>query len=330
MRAILHDMDLPFDTLATELIQALRGKRTQAALSRRLGFKTNVVYTWEAGRRWPTAAETLRLARSTGVDVTAAVEGFFREPPRFCRRVDVASREGIAELLGELRGSIPVVDLAARAGKSRFAISRYLSGEAEPKLPDFLRLVEASSMRVLDFLARFVDPKRLPAAREPWRRLAVRRRAISDEPFLPAVMLALETVAVQSVPFSPGAIADRLGIDRDTERRCLEILVASGQVRKEGTRYVIEPIETVDTRPDPDAERRLKAHYARVGVAHIERAAEGLFSFNVLTVSRRDLERLRELHRSYFRQLRALVAGSTPQECVVVANVQLFELTRGG
>jgi hypothetical protein len=34
------------------------------------------------------------------------------------------------------------------------------------------------------------------------------------------------------------------------------------------------------------------------------------------------------LHRAYFRQLRAIVAESAPSERVVMANLQLFSLSR--
>ena len=51
-----------------------------------------------------------------------------------------------------------------------------------------------------------------------------------------------------------------------------------------------------------------------------------MFSYNLFTVSSRDLERLRELHLAYFRQLRSIVAQSEPAERLVVANVQLFGL----
>jgi hypothetical protein len=83
---------------------------------------------------------------------------------------------------------------------------------------------------------------------------------------------------------------------------------------------------TVDTRADPAAERKLKVFWAKVGHERLAAGADGLFSFNVFAVSNADLERLRELHRSYFRSLRSIVASSTPAERVVVANVQLFAL----
>ena len=46
---------MDYETLAKELIRALRGKRSQVALSRRLRYGSNVVRTWEAGRRFPSA-----------------------------------------------------------------------------------------------------------------------------------------------------------------------------------------------------------------------------------------------------------------------------------
>jgi HAMP domain-containing protein len=46
-----------------QLLRSLRGERSQTALSRRLSFTTNVVYTWEAGRRSPPfTANTLRAS----------------------------------------------------------------------------------------------------------------------------------------------------------------------------------------------------------------------------------------------------------------------------
>ena len=56
----------------------------------------------------------------------------------------------------------------------------------------------------------------------------------------------------------------------------------------------------------------------------------GSFAFNVFAVSTQDLERLRQLQRDYFNQLRAIVAESAPVERVVVANMQLFALGEPG
>ncbi|MEN9581410.1 MAG: hypothetical protein RJA70_4419 [Pseudomonadota bacterium] len=51
-----------------------------------------------------------------------------------------------------------------------------------------------------------------------------------------------------------------------------------------------------------------------------------MFSYNPFGVSKRDLLRIEELQRAYFRELRSIVAQSEPVETVAVLNQQLFSL----
>src|SRR5690348_9887092 len=51
-------MDYP--RLASELLRALRARRSQTAFSRRLGYAANVAYAWESGRRFPAARALFR------------------------------------------------------------------------------------------------------------------------------------------------------------------------------------------------------------------------------------------------------------------------------
>jgi hypothetical protein len=67
---------IDYEALASEVIRALRGERSQLAFSRRLGRASNVVYAWESGRSFPTAAETLRAAALRGHDVRAILARF--------------------------------------------------------------------------------------------------------------------------------------------------------------------------------------------------------------------------------------------------------------
>ena len=318
---------MDYEQLGRELVRALRGRRSQVAFSRRLGYRTNVVYAWESGRRWPTAAILLGAVVRSRIDVRAALTQFFPNPPAWIAEIDPASREGVAQLLAELRAKVPVVEIAKRAGRSRYAVARWLSGEAEPRVPDFLRLVQACSLRLLDFVALFVDPLTLPSAADEWRRLQAQRKAAYEMPWIPGVLRALELRDYAATgKHRPGWIAARIGISPEEEARCLEVLAQSGQIRQRAGRWVIGEALAVDTRQDATAERRLKAHWASVGMERLGAAAPGLFSFNVFTVSAADLERLRELHRSYFRTMRSIIASSEPSDRVVVANVQLFAL----
>jgi transcriptional regulator with XRE-family HTH domain len=323
-------MALDFEYLARDFIHAVRGRRSQAALSRRLGFRTNVLYAWESGRRWPTASTVLQIAELLKFGVKDRLKRFFAQAPPWLDSVDPTQPEGVAKLLDELRGKIPVVELARRTGFSRYAIARWLAGTAEPRFPDFLRLFEGASLRVLDFVALFHDPLTLPSAARAWKLLQAHRVAVFELPWISGVLGAIELSAYERLPrHQPGWIARRLGITIEEEERCLAVLEQSGQIVRQGRRLRLAKSQTVDTRHDPSAERKLKQWWAELGVARLASGAPGLFSFNVFSVSERDLARLRELHQSYFRQLRSIVAESSPSERVVVANVQLFPLDGG-
>lgn len=320
---------MDFERIARDLLVALRGHRSQVAWSRRLGYRSNVAYAWESGSRSPTAAETLRAARRAGVDLGAALTRFYGRAPTWLETVDPASPEAVARMLEELRGSTSISDLARRSGLSRYSLSRWLSGQTQPRLADFLCLVEAASVRMVDLIAVLVDPASLPSLADLWGRLEARRRGAAEYPWTQAIVRALELDAYRALPtHAPGWIAARLGFPAEEEERCLAFLVDTGQVTWTGTHWRVETL-AVDTRRHPDIGRRLKAHWTRVAAERIEEDAPGQFSYNVFSVSEADFERIRELHLAYFRALRAIVAESQPGERVAVANVQLFALDAG-
>ncbi|HJN76320.1 MAG TPA: DUF4423 domain-containing protein [Myxococcota bacterium] len=317
-----------FEILARELLVVLRGKRSQVAWSRRLGYKSNVAYAWESGRRRPTAAETLRAARRSGVDLDLAVTRFYGNPPPWLDETDPASPAAVARLLEDLRGNTSVSDLARRAELSRYSVSRWLSGQTQPKLADFLRLVEAASLRTIDLVAVLVDPESVPTVAPIWKRLEARRRAGFELPWTQGVLRALELDAYLALPgHEPGWIASQLGITRQEEDRCIQFLHETGQIELDRHFRETAFVYAVDTRRDPEIGRRIKEHWTLVATERIASGAPGQFSYNVFTVSEADFERIRQMHLRYFRALRAVVAESEPGEKVCVANVQLFTLS---
>jgi DNA-binding phage protein len=315
-----------FERLAAELLRGLRGKRSQQALCRRLGARSNVVHQWERGHSFPTASRMLQVAARVGVDVGQAFREFYRTPPRWLDSTDPSSPAGVAAFLDDLRGSTSVVELSRYSGKSRFAVARFLSGDAEPRLPDFLRLIEAASLRLLDFIEQLVDPRLLPSVRDAWERLNAARRLAYDEPWSQAVLRALELSSYAALPaHEPGWIAARIGISIEEELQCLERLAKSGQIIWQDPRWTIQNVIALDTRRDPDAARRLRAWWLRRGAARIEAGDRGLM-YNLLGVSSADLERLRELQKAYLTEVRAIVARSEPVEHVVLAADLLLDL----
>jgi len=320
-----------FDALAMEFLRALRGQRSQVAWSRRLGYRSNVAYAWEHGRRWPTAAETFRACARSGVDVREGWRRFFGTvTPDWIDRLDPTTTRGVSGLLDEVRGNARINELAALAGISRYSVSRWLSGRTEPRLPDFMRFFEAASTRLLDLLSELVDMDQLPSVAPIWERIETRRQGVAMHPWTQAILRALELVDYRALPaHEPGWIARHLGIDEAEEARCLAFLRETDQVAWTGTHFEGRTV-AVDTRSRPVIGRTVKSHWTREGARRIEQGAPGQFSYLVFSVSREDFERIREHHLRYFNTLRGIISESTPNEVVSVANVQLFGLEGDG
>ena len=323
---------MDYELLARQLLRQLRGSRSQTAFSRRLGYSSNVAYAWESGRRFPTAAELFGAAARVGVDVRAAVEPFLqRHLTEALRTLDPASPEFCAELLRELRGTSSIQSLSERAGISRSALSRMLSGIAQPRLPLFLRLVDAATRRVLDLLSGIVDLDALPAAGAEWKRVQALRRLAYENPLSEAVPRFLELEQYAALPrHVPGWIAGKLGITTEQEERTLADLVAVGVVTWDGARYTLDRDRSVDTsRSQPPAQRAVRAYWTDQARKRITESAPGGFAYLVFSTDDATLGAIEELRLRFFRELRALVAASPRSDRVAVTNVQLFAIDLG-
>jgi transcriptional regulator with XRE-family HTH domain len=315
-----------YEPMAAQLLRALRGRRSQVAFSRRLGYRSNVAHTWETGKRWPTGAVSLEAARRVGVDLDAGLRRFTKFGLPFLEHTDPASPEGVAALLASLRRELPLTEVARRSGASRFQVSRWLKGQAEPRLPELLAMVDACTGRVLDFLAVLVDPADVPVAAEPWRRLEAARQLFWREPWAQLVLLGLDLADYQALPAHDGAwLGARLGLEVDEVERLLQRLFDTGQIRFEAGRWRIGEVHTVDTRRHPEAGLALKRFWAEVARDRLDHA-EASLSYNVFTVSQADLDELIALYRSTYIRARAIVAASEPSERVVLVQQHVLPL----
>lgn len=319
-------MDIDALQLARQLIRALRADATQEAFSRTLRCQSNVLYTWEAGLRFPSAGRFFDAVSATGLDPSQCVARFLRTHPSWLERTPLNQAEGVAEFLGELKGQRSIADLARATGKSRFAVARWLAGETQPRLPDLLTLIHASSYRLPDFVATLVDPARVPLLAQTWLQLEAARKAAYAAPWCHALLRLIETERFSAAQSDLSRMAGLLGLSHKQAEEALTLLEHSGQVVRAGQHLRVHSTDNVDLAQDPAALRTLKAWAARTGLSRIEQGLPGTYSFNVFCVSERDYQRLQQLHRSYFRQLRAIVAESTPSERVVMTNLQLFAL----
>jgi transcriptional regulator with XRE-family HTH domain len=314
-----------------ELVRALRGRRSCARFSQRLGYRSNVVLRWESRRSFPTAARLLSLHAALFPKKESCFSAFFRRQPAWfdpARGIDAAT---VAAFLRDLRGKTPIAELAAAAQLSRHRLGRWLSGSAEPKLPEFLCLVDVATRRLPDWLATLIDPELLPSVARAWKKLCLARAAAYTQPWSHAVLRALE---LHELP--PGRVrqiewlSERLGIAAAEVQRALDVLEQTEQVQRSRRGYRLERALVVNTAQDPARARALKSNWTRVALERLERGGPGNFGYSLFAISKADLVRLRDLHLGYLRAMQQLISSSQPDECVGLYCAQLLDLGQTG
>lgn len=309
---------------AAQFLRALRGRRSQTAFARRLGYRGNPITNWERGKRFPTAVEVLRCAELLKRDVAGALR-------RFSPNVRVERHEGLYRLdawLDALRADTSIQALAAQSGFSRFSVRRWLRGEAQARLPDFFRLLDAITGRLPEWIECFVPIDQVPSLLPRYHQVLAARRVAFDAPWCEAMLRVLETEQYRArAHHPPGFLARVLGITQQEEDRCLDLLLSSGLLAREQGKLVVTSSQLVDTQGGKAALQRLKQHWTAVAAARLEEPfLEGdLFAYNVISVSKPDFERIRDTLRATFREIRSVVAASEPAEVVAVLNLQALQ-----
>jgi hypothetical protein len=222
------------------------------------------------------------------------------------------------------------VQLARLTGFDRTTLGRWLEGKTEPRLPDFLELLDKATLRLLDFVALFVDPGELDMTRDAYTASKNRQKLAYELPWSHAVLHALELSGYRSLPrHRPAVLAEHLGLSNGEIEAQLAQLFAARVIEKRDGLWREARMLSVDTRSDFVLNRKLKQHWAAVAAERLGRHEphhQSLFSYNVFPVARAEFAALRELHLEYYQRVRQIVAGAKGADHVVVMNVQLCAL----
>lgn len=186
--------------------------------------------------------------------------------------------------------------------------------------------MEAISGRASDLVGGLVPIAAVPELYDQHLQRSARKRLAFDAPWSEAVLRVMETTGYRADPRRDrGYIARRLGLSEQHERELLSNLEAAGILRRQGGVYMDPAPLSVDTASASTQDvARLKAHWTNVCLERVQAPRTGdWLGYNVISTAAADLERIREVLRRAFREIRAIAAASVPTESVALLNLQL-------
>ena len=162
------------------------------------------------------------------------------------------------------------------------------------------------------------------------QQLAATRAAAYEYPESHLILRAIELQAYEKLPqHEVGWLARRTGLSHAEEERALRLLETAGQIEFAQGKWSVSGEAMVDTRSDPQKSRDLRAHFIEQAKAALLAEQDGIFGYNLFSISRKDLERVRAIHGRYFQEINELIAQSSPNEEVVLFSTQLFAIQGG-
>ena len=314
-------MDVDWQKAAQEMVRALRGKSTQAALSRRMGFKTNVFYRWESGQRQIRISELVRLLSVRHSQYRAALWTFSGQSRPVTGLEDDWDWPS---WLKALRGEKSVDALAEELDLKASALRRIFRGDSDPALSRLLPIIQSLTGRIVDFIDIMVDASQISAIQPYWQVVDAQRRIARDHMNAEAIIAALEIEGYRNLrEHSNEWIAGRLSLPVPEVEETLKALEQAGAIRRHENRYRVQSHRHVNTRHLPEvwstltqfwAERAmdLPPEFCRRGYLVFSANEEAIKAVNQIYVS------------AHYEAVKVIQEGLNPTRVVAISTQAAF------
>lgn len=314
--------------LERELLQALRGRLSQATLSTKLGFSYNQYYRWERGLvkiSWP---EFIRVCRVLKIDLKDVCERFLS-----CAIDD----KGLHNILLFLVKNVPLETLTRDLKRPRRTLQRWLSGESQPDLGDILLAMYKTSNWLLEFIDDLVSGRELPSFAAE---IAARRQERSFHfkfPEFAGLVRCLELYDYEvAKTHSDDYLAKKSGLTVPLVRKLLAEALKLGILSKNKGKYHVVN-KALSTIGNVEGRRKIYAHWTNRVATAIDKAdhfysPDLKTSYLVFTTNAVTSEKLRNIANDYYLAvINALMSdenrtGHSPLDRVMLMQMNLMNL----
>lgn len=314
---------MDFILLKTQLLRAIRGKKSQTYLSRKLKFRGNQVFRWESNERaisWP---NFVKLCKASDCDLPTALSkvfGYRGKPDDF------------AQLFSQLIGDIKISEVAETLKCSRFAVSRWVRGQSQPDLEYFLMLTHHYSFALFEFLELLVDVNEIPVVQKEYNKRKLQKEIHYRYPIVDAFLTCCELDEYKNATQGlSGFFSKKLGISIDEEDEIIRALRQAGIVQIKANGKIEMKSERLDLRGSEQGAQSIRQFWLNRALEHVKtkpmQNTNSSFGTIVLPSNREAAAKIKEEYYEFYHRVRAILQSNEgKKDRVQVFNFQLFDL----
>lgn len=312
-----------------ELLIALRGRRSQAVVSSKMGFKFNQVYRWESGKIGLSWTNFCEFCYATNAPI---IETLLRHFNFKMRKGDEIAF--IKWIVGKTKLSV----LVKQTGFSRKKIERWLKGRTSPSLVDLLTFIDKMSSQAWDILLDLCPQQRIPESLRHLNQLRIQKSYIANHPYALLVVAILETKEYKAMKkYEKGFFAEILQISLKEEQAILHELLQHGFIALAHEKYESKLGQTFRSKPPSFEEHSSIINYwMRQAQAVLKRqVADGfdnsisMANYRIILANPEDIEEIIEKTREFYRDIGLILKASSGENAsrktLRVMSTQIFD-----
>ena len=309
------------EQIVCNILVSLRGKLSQAHLSKKLGYKHNQIFKWETNeRRIPWKAFT-DLCHVRKIDLAKIIWTNFR----FSGDVSDASK-----LLSYIIGNSEAKVISKTLGISKYRLSGWLTGKRKPYLDDILKILDVIEHRMTHFIVGILGEKKAEDIGIDLTSVKFEKFE-SRNPVFSAFLRIMETkIYSQTKKIEVGFFAKKLGISLEYEKSLLMEAVELGLLQESHGKYKANIVHT-DLR-DSNAVTQQRLYWCKEAIKRLESkkitAPESIFGNLIYSATNKEQNLIVERYLGFFNDVRSIINSNDQPEDVFVLNIQMIPVCR--
>lgn len=327
VRLDLKNMEekLNFLLLQENVLKTLKGKRSSAQMSQRLGFKTNQFYRWESNHSTMTWKDFILVCRRQNLDLNNALKMGLHYSGK-------PSDE--SELIKHFFGRTTLSQISIRLNVSISTVSRWKQKKLDLPLEQFLRMAGLSEYSLLNFL-KFLLPN-FSFIREIEFKTSNERNLMTEHPYLAAVIRCFELVRYQNLKtHQSGFISEILGISLKEEVKAIELLEQSNMILKKPDGKYKAVSKQLNTEVDFNGWKKLREHWNQEANVYLlglqSPSSNSIWGYKVFSVNPDAITALKNCYLRFYQEMDQIghdfsIQNNGGSDRVMLLNVQLLDL----